>query len=77
MVAGAFSVRLGATQPIGEDVLANPTLYLQVEVKLPSEQNYITLLGRQQLMHAPYARSSTGDFRVGGKLTVGAASDAA
>ncbi len=75
VVGGQFSVKLGAGAPLTDALLALPQLYLEVEVQGAGESTFTKLLGRQQLLHVPYAAMSSGDFRVNGRLTVGAAVD--
>ncbi len=76
VVAGVFSVKLGAgAVPITDNLLAQPDLYLEIEVKGATDSGFVKLAGRQQLMHVPSAATSAGDFRVRGKLTVGASAD--
>ncbi len=75
VVAGAFSVKLGSTSVLTDNLLALPQLYLEVSVKKPTDGAYVTLAGRQQLLHVPYAATSASDFRVNGTLLAGQGAD--
>lgn len=75
VVNGNFSLKIGSTTPLPGTLLAQPTLFLDVQVKGASDSAFRQLAGRQEWLHVPYAASSAGDFRVNGALTVGMAAD--
>ncbi len=75
VVNGAFSVKLGAGVSIPDVLLTEPQLFLELEVKGATEGAFRKLVGRQQLLHVPYAATSSGTFRVNGPLVVAATLD--
>lgn len=75
VVNGNFSLKIGSTTALPNALLAQPTLFLDVQVKGAGDATLRQLAGRQQWLHVPFAATSAGDFRVNGALTAGLTPD--
>lgn len=71
--AGAFSVQLGETKVLGDDVLlGNNRLFLAIAVKGATDTDFTLLGGKQQILAVPFGAraASAKDYTVGGNLVV-------